>query len=58
MGADNKLGWPELNKNYFDKVIMNEDVHIACYLLIAYLTNSMTMQLLCWLPIAIHGILV
>ena len=58
MGADSRLGWPELNKNYFDKVIMNEDVHMACYLLIAVLANSMTMQLMCWAPIVIHGIFV
>ena len=58
MGADSRLGWPELNKNYFDKVIMNEDIHMACYLVIAVLENSMTMQLMCWLPVVIHGIFV
>ena len=58
MGADSRLGWPELNKNYFDKVIMNEDIHMACYLLVAVLENSMTLQFMCWLPVVIHGIFV
>ena len=57
-GLIRKLGWPRFSKEYMDMFFMAEDVHIAGILVIAILTNWMTMHLLCWIPVVVHGIFV
>ena len=58
VGIIRKGGFPRMNMDYVQSILLDENSQMLSLLMIASMANGLAMMMVCWGPIVIHGLLV